>query len=169
MVRLGGRREIIRTIISLLVIVHMHLRKPFVIFLQPLLRLYLRLPGPVPVKIEIIMVAPPMRPGLLVLTGLRVGIGLQSDNTVVPVDIPVPSVGVDTGIDDDDGILQPHRRTAGRSCTPGIPILPDQRIQCLHRCLRTGRLIPMHVVAQPHDHRTALIRRYAVMQDARQP
>ena len=62
-------------------------------------------------------------------------------HAVVPVRVPVAAVGVDAGVDDDDGVFQPvlHLLVLG----------VGQVVEHLHHGFGAHGLVAVHVVAQP--------------------
>ena len=82
------------------------MRHPLVVQGHALLRNFLRLPGPVAVRVKIIVRVATTGPGFVVLAGKRCWIGHAALHLVVPVHITVVAVGVQTGVQNHDGIVQ---------------------------------------------------------------
>ena len=104
-VGLRRRGKVVGFVKSLLMKINMNLREPFVIEFQPLLRFHLCLPGPVAVKVKIIMIGSSSRPWFLVFPGLYFGVGHQWSHGIIPVHITVTPIRVNAGIQDYDGIF----------------------------------------------------------------
>jgi len=107
MKRFCCRRKIIGLIISLFVKIYMYLWQPLVVFQHALLRFNLRLPGPIPVQIEIVMIGAAAGPGLHMLSCYRVGIGCFPLHLVFPINITITPIRVNTGIQYDHDVFQP--------------------------------------------------------------
>jgi len=103
--RLGCRCKIIGLIIALLMIIHMYLGHQLMIFFYPCLRFHLCLPGPVTVKVEIVIIASSAGPRFAVFAALRIGINGSSNHTIKPVNVTVAAIGIEAGIDDNDCIF----------------------------------------------------------------
>src|SRR5688572_29917466 len=76
--RLSSRCKVVGLIKSLFVTVYMYLWQPLIIQCHPLARFFLCLPGPVTVKVKVVMIPSSSLPGLTVFTTLRGGIKVFS-------------------------------------------------------------------------------------------
>src|SRR5690606_18240178 len=99
--------EIIRTVHSLFVKIQMELWHPLIIKFNPLLGFLLCLPCPVPVEVKKIMVGPPPWPWLIVFNRLRIRLKAGIHFLVVPINVSVSAIRVNTGIYYDQVILEP--------------------------------------------------------------
>src|SRR5690606_39984790 len=99
---------------------------------------FLGLPSPVAVEVKQIMIGSSPWPWFKMFYGLGVWLQLSVHFLVVPHGIPVAAVRIDTGVHDDQVILQPGLRLlVGRI---------NQSPKGHHGCLRRYRLIAMDVV-----------------------
>ena len=127
----------------LLVVVDMDMRQPGLVEPDAMPRFFLGQPSPVAVQVEIVMIGPTSRPGLLVFAGFHCRVGFLADGLAVPMHIPLTSVRIQHWIDDHQGISQP----LFGPCVVG----PHQLIQGHHRRFAARGLVAMHVVAEPDD------------------
>ena len=139
-VRFGGRREVIRAVDALLVEVHVHLRLPASIKGRAGLRLPLGLPGQIAVHVEQIVVGTSSRPGLVVFPSLRVGVGTWTIGLVLKVHVPIPAIGIHTGVHHHDGAVE---QMGMGGC---------ERFNGGHGCLGADRFVAVDVVAEVDPH-----------------
>ena len=118
----------------------MHLGHPFLVECGPRLCFALGLPGQIAVHVKQEVVGAASRPRFVVFPGTRVYVASCRCGLVLKMDIAVPAIGVDAGIDEDHGPLQ--QVAVGRG----------QGLCCGHGCLRTNGLVAVHVVTQVHPH-----------------
>ena len=142
-VRSRGRREVIRTFGTHFVEIGVHMRIPFVIEARADLRFLLRLPRPVAVQIEEIMVGASTGPWLVMLARIAVHIHGFSNGLMVPDRVTIASVRVHGRVDDHNGVFEPF---LGFS-VGGI----GQLVQRKQRRFQAHRLVSVDVVAQPDD------------------
>ena len=106
-VRLRCRRKVVRIVIPLFVKVSVDVGHPFVVFYDALLRLHLRLPGPVAIQVKEIVIGTASGPGFPVFAYGRVDIAGGSSYAAVPAGITRITVRVDGWVQDDNGVFQP--------------------------------------------------------------
>ena len=154
-IRSRGRREIVRAIWTHFMEISMHVRIPFVIQLGADLRFLLRLPCPVAVQIEEIMVGASTGPRLVMLARITVHIHVFTNGLMVPDRVAVATVGVHRRVDHNHRVFEPLLSFS----VGGIGQLV-QREQCR---FQAHRLISVDVVAQPNN-RDAVIDRGSINQ-----
>jgi hypothetical protein len=144
--RLRRRREVIGVVAALLVEIDGDLRLELEADRDAAARLGLRLRKPVAIHVEEIVVAASARPRLVVLRGIRHGVGVHCASQRVRGNEARAAVGVLHRVDQHQRITQHQvdaRVTLGGEQMVGL----DQR--------RVGRrdLVAVHAMNQPHDHR----------------
>src|SRR5690606_34391065 len=107
MVRLRGRSKIIWLIDTLLMIIHMNMRHPFIVYSHALATFQLRLPRPVAVEIKIVMIGSATRPWFTMFPGIKSWVVVCADDRIIPIYISVPSVRIYAGINNDNRIFHP--------------------------------------------------------------
>ena len=105
MIRLCSRCKVIGLVYALLMKVYMHVGHPLQVLYNTLLAFYLCLPGPVTVKIKVVMVASAAGPGFPVFSGIDRWIVIVTHHTIEPVYIPVSAVRIQARIHDNHGVF----------------------------------------------------------------
>ena len=154
MIRLCGRGKIVRRIYTLLMKIYMHLGHPLVILRQPLPGFYLCLPGPVTVKVKIVMVGSAAGPWLPVFTGNILRIVLCTYHSAEPVYITLPSIWVKAWVYNYNRIFKPlfclcigrvYQSKKGKHCS------------FAGRCF-----VAMYIIAKPYNCRRSFCGRHFI-------
>ena len=139
----GGGGEVVGGVVPLLVQVGVEVGHPLQVVRHALPGFGLRLPGPVPVQVEEVVIDAPAGPGLTVFPAHQFRIWEAGGYLAVPVRVAVVAVGVQGGVDDDDGVLQPVVRR------PVVRV--RQRVQDAHAGLAARRFVAVDAEAEPDD------------------
>ena len=136
-----GGREVVAVTGAHLVQIHVHLRLPRTVSGDAVAALGLRLPRPIAVEVEEIVVDASAGPGFVVFGSEAVAAGFGAFVRAIELHIALASVGVLDWIEDDHRLLQPllHARV----------LAGEQFIGDLHRSLSRVRFVPVDVVAHP--------------------
>ncbi len=138
-----GRLEEVRAGGAHLVVVGDHVGPPPLVPRDAGLGLGVHQGEPVPVEVEPVVVGPAAGPHLVVLPVQGVGHHGLGPVHVGPPGVPVPAVGVQVGLHEEDAVGQVALHLAGARHQP---------VRGEHGGLRRGGLVAVDAVAQVHDH-----------------
>ena len=143
-VRFSSRGKIVGAVDALFVEIHMHLGHPFLVECRPRLRLALGLPGQIAVHVEQEVIGAASWPRFVVFPSTRVDVASCRGGLVLKMNIAVPAIGVDAGIDENHSLLQQCAVGGGQGLCGG------------HGGLGANGFVAVHVVTQVDpDHTVA--------------
>src|SRR6056297_2945192 len=121
----------------------MDVRSPFQKGGQTSPGLDLRLPQPIAIEIEVIVVHSTVGPGLVMFGAVRRRLGLAAARRTVKLDVAVVTIRIETGVDDDDHLFQARGEI--------YLIGSRQLVEVLQRTGCRARFVAVDAVAEPDN------------------